>query len=316
MNDRLVIPKILRQRVLQSLHRGHLGITKCRSRAKDTVWWPHISQDIAVMVEKCPECATCRVFTKEPLIQVGMPKNPWENASVDLFNVSGKWFLLMIDRYSRYPEVEELSNLSMDSVIKKMSGIMARHGVPVTIMTDCGTQFEPFFGSPKFKQFQETYGFKLVTSSPKYSQANGLAEAGVKIVKNIMKKETDYHMGLLAYRNSQLENGYTPAQLSMGRRLRDTVPILEKHLIPKLPSRSKVFYNEKWRRERIERNYNTSHKVRDLRPLLPGETVWIKDKRTPGIVSRETNQPRSYLVHTEKNMLRRNRLHLVSFHRR
>jgi hypothetical protein len=312
MDDRLVIPKELRQRVLESLHRGHLGITKCRSKAKDTVWWPRISQDIATMVEKCPECATCRVHHKEPIIQIEMPRNPWESASVDLFKVNGKWFLLMIDRFSRYPEVEELSNLTMDNVISKMSGIMARHGVPKTIMTDCGTQFEPFLGSPKFNKFQETYGFTLITSSPKYPQANGLAEAGVKIVKNIMMKETDYHMGLLAYRNSQLENGFTPAQLSMGRRLRDTVPILEKHLVPRLPSRTKVFYNEKLRRERIERNYNNSHKARALRPLLPGENVWIKDRGTTGIVSNQTlKQPRSYLVHTEKNTVRRNRTHLV-----
>ena len=38
----IVIPKSVQQEYLQCLHIGHLGISKCRARAKMTVFWPNI----------------------------------------------------------------------------------------------------------------------------------------------------------------------------------------------------------------------------------------------------------------------------------
>lgn len=43
---RLVIPKVLRGDILNKLHEGHLGITKCRERAKQSVWWPGLNKEL------------------------------------------------------------------------------------------------------------------------------------------------------------------------------------------------------------------------------------------------------------------------------
>lgn len=51
--SRVVIPKELQAETLQSIHEGHLGINKCRERAKMCVWWPNISKDIKYLVENC-----------------------------------------------------------------------------------------------------------------------------------------------------------------------------------------------------------------------------------------------------------------------
>ncbi|BES97121.1 Hypothetical Protein NTJ_09935 [Nesidiocoris tenuis] len=53
MNNRIVIPRSLQPEILQKLHSGHLGVTKCRSLAKATVWWPGISTHIEKQIADC-----------------------------------------------------------------------------------------------------------------------------------------------------------------------------------------------------------------------------------------------------------------------
>ena len=41
--QRMEVPKSLQTETLQKLHEGHQSITRCRLRAKMSVWWPHLS---------------------------------------------------------------------------------------------------------------------------------------------------------------------------------------------------------------------------------------------------------------------------------
>ena len=54
--SRIVVPKFLQQEYLQCLHMGHLGVSKCRSRAKTTVFWPDIDRDISQLIARCKVC--------------------------------------------------------------------------------------------------------------------------------------------------------------------------------------------------------------------------------------------------------------------
>ena len=48
--SRIIIPPQLQKEVLQRIHNGHLGITKCRERAKQSVWWPRISEELTELI--------------------------------------------------------------------------------------------------------------------------------------------------------------------------------------------------------------------------------------------------------------------------
>ena len=48
---RLLIPSTLRRKVLEQIHEGHLGIEKSMLKARDSVFWPGISNDIRETVE-------------------------------------------------------------------------------------------------------------------------------------------------------------------------------------------------------------------------------------------------------------------------
>ena len=53
--NRIVNPMILQKEILNKIHEGHQGITKCHARAK-SVWWPDLSRDIESFVNCCNVC--------------------------------------------------------------------------------------------------------------------------------------------------------------------------------------------------------------------------------------------------------------------
>ena len=54
---RIVFPISMREERLSRIHDGHLGLTKCRRRAQDTIWLPGITVDIKKKIEACGHCS-------------------------------------------------------------------------------------------------------------------------------------------------------------------------------------------------------------------------------------------------------------------
>ncbi|UYV83981.1 hypothetical protein LAZ67_X000778 [Cordylochernes scorpioides] len=284
---RLVIPASMKLEILDKLHAGHLGITKTRLRARETVWWPGISEEITETVRKCSVCIQEAVSKHEPLIPTNFPTRPWQKIGMDLFKFENKWYLVVIDYYSRFPEIIQLDRLTANVVVRSCKSIFARHGIPETV-----------------------YGFTHVTSSPRFPQSNGMAEAGVKIAKLILKKNQDPSLGLLEYRSTPLENGYSPAELLMGRKLRTTLPIAPENLNPRLVDSQTLKRKEGRRRKDMKSRYDRRCGATDMEELSEGDTVWITDMRIWGIVKQKASTPRSYMVDTPVGTVRRNRFHL------
>ena len=69
-------------------------------------------------------------------------------------------------------------------------------------------------------------------SNPRFPQNNGKAERAVQISKNLLKKSNDPYLAMLSYCSTPLQNGYSPAELFMGHKLRTTLPSLPNILKP------------------------------------------------------------------------------------
>ena len=95
--NRLVVPLTMRIDVLEKLHDAHQGITKCRERAKASVWWPGLSHQLEEVVKQCPTCIKERVNPAEPVIPSKLPDRPWQKVAADLFELKGHPYLLVID---------------------------------------------------------------------------------------------------------------------------------------------------------------------------------------------------------------------------
>ena len=169
-----------------------------------------------------------------------IPERPWQVIGTDLFTWNSQDFIVIVDYYSRFFELEKLSSCTSSAVIMKLKAAMARHGIPESIISDNG----PCYSSGEFRLFAESWGFTHTTTSPHYPQSNGLAERTVQTAKSILDKakaeNKDPYLSLLEYRNTPVDNLKSPAQLLMSRRLRSILPATAKHLQPQIASQQAV----------------------------------------------------------------------------
>ena len=309
---KLIVPKSVRPEMLNLIHEGHLGIVKSKSRARETLFWPGMPGEIEQKVSQCEICAQYQnKNAKEPLIKTEIPSRPWEKISVDLFQFQGNNYLLTIDRFSSWPEIAKLDNLSSGNTITYMKSQFSRYGIPDEVYSDNGVQFT----AHSFQQFRKEYGFKHVTSSPTYSQSNGLVERGVQTVKNLLKKSKDPYKSLMNYRDTTIESvGLSPAQMFLGRRLKTALPVTTPLLKPQKYD-SSVVQNKRGKAQNKQKQYFDQHSGKSLSKLKPGDQVVMKRDHTetwePATVVTQHESPRSYVVQQNNgHKFRRNRKHL------
>ena len=309
---RIVVPPSLRPEMLKQVHESHLGITKCKQRAREALYWPGMSQQIEDLVS---DCSTCNAYQNrqpaETLRPTPTPQRPWQVAASDIFEWKGEHYLLTVDYMSKFIEVDKLHDLSSKTTKETLMRQLAEHGLPEILRTDNGPQYS----SEEFKRFCAERHITHVTSSPNYPQSNGEAERAVQTVKRLWAKTSDKYMALLDYRSTPMEScGLSPAQLSMGRRPRNKIPIATELLNPKQIDLKEVRKALDQSKKSQKHYYDAKH-PRDLPPLKAGDPVRMSPfpgtkNWVPATIVRHHEEPRSYVVDREGRKYRRNRQHL------
>ena len=138
---RVVVPKQLQDETVCKLHQGHQGIQHCRLRAQSAVWWPGISKQLNDFVSQCPECSRDAPPQKEPLITSILPDYPWQRIAMDLFELDGAMYLVIIDYFSRFPEVIKLKLTTSCSIIDALKTLFTHYGIPEVVRSDNGPQY-------------------------------------------------------------------------------------------------------------------------------------------------------------------------------
>ena len=133
----------------------------------------------------------------------------------------------------------------------------------------------------------------------------------MKTVKSLLKKSDDPYMALMIYHSTPLNNGFSPSELLMNRRLRTILPVVESQLQPAIPEYNVVREKETMMKANMKRNFDVRHRAHALDPLPPGQQVWISGRRDSGVVVEQSRPPRSYIASTPNGDLRRNRRHLT-----
>ena len=70
-----------------------------------------------------------------------LPAYPWQKVGTDLFLLNGATYVVIVDYFSRYPEVIKLASTTSRSVIVALQSTFARHGIPEIVVSDNGPQY-------------------------------------------------------------------------------------------------------------------------------------------------------------------------------
>ena len=311
-SNSVIVPHSMRTEMMTKIHSSHLGTDGCLRRARECLFWPRMTLDIKQFIAECDVCRSYeKSHQKETLMSHELPSRPWEKVGTDLFHWDDKDYLITVDYYSNFWEVDLLPNTTSDTVITKLKAHFARYGRPNQLISDNGPQYI----SESFKTFANDYDFEHLCSSPGHSQANGKAESAVKTAKNILTKckkaGSDPYIAFLDHRNTPSQGLTTsPAQRLMNRRTRTLLPTSSILLKPRVIDETTRMQTKVHKQTEL---YNRNAK--DLKPLDEGETVRMKPlvqgqkSWQKAIVKRRLDE-RSYVVETQNGIYRRNRVHL------
>ena len=128
----IVVPPTLRLRMLSSIHESHLGIVKRKQRARAVLYWPSMNTDIGQTVQNCSKCADYQnCLPAEPLKLTPTPNLPWSEIGTDLFQFDAQTYLITVDYYSEFIEVDEVKDLRCSTTLERIKAQFSRHGLHV-----------------------------------------------------------------------------------------------------------------------------------------------------------------------------------------
>ena len=233
---------------------------RCLLRARNTVFWPKITDNIQQLIEKC---IICQGYGKsQPIIGTTqeLPPFPWHTLATDMFYWKRMDFLIVADVFSKYIVVRKLPNSTSTAVCIELSMIVTELGLPHIIRSDNGQ----CYNSKEFQQFLQCYNITHQTRSPNHPRSNGFVERMVGVAKKLMdkagKEGKPWISGLFDYRVTP-QSGSTASPLQL---LTQHTP--RERNLPQLPNQELIKRQE----NRPERNYIE---------LTPGTPVLVQHRQ-------------------------------------
>ena len=139
--------------LLAEIHGGECGShsssrTLVGKAFRHGFYWPTALQDAAELVRSCKACKfhAKEIHTSAQALQMIPPSWPFTVWGVDILGpfpraVGGYRFLYVaIDKFTKWPEVTPVVNITKKSAVAFLKSIVCRFGVPNRIIADNGTQ--------------------------------------------------------------------------------------------------------------------------------------------------------------------------------
>ena len=103
-------------------HDAHQGIARSQARARLTIYWPGIDQDIEAYIQGYHHCQDrLPSNAKQPMVSKQIPDRPLQQVAADFASYGGKQFLIIVDCKTDWPDIIEMGK---DTTAAKLSTTM------------------------------------------------------------------------------------------------------------------------------------------------------------------------------------------------
>nr|GEZ30383.1 putative reverse transcriptase domain-containing protein [Tanacetum cinerariifolium] len=221
-------------------HYVHSGADKMYYDLRDRYWWPGLKKDIAMYVSKCLTCLKVKAEHQRPsdlLQQPEIPEWKWEGIGMDFVTKFPKtigrhdtiW--VIVDRLTKSTHFLPMrKDYKMDRLARLyLNEIVARHGVPISIISDSDSRFTSRF----WHSMQEALETHLEMSTAYHPQTDGQSERTIQTLEDMLRacvldfiESWDVHLPLVefSYNNSYHSSvRYAPFEELYDRKCRSSI---------------------------------------------------------------------------------------------
>lgn len=201
--------------------------------------------------------------------------------------------MVVIDAYSRFPEVDIVHSTKAASTISKLERIFATHGIPTIIKSDNG----PPFTSHEFHAYITETGVKHQKITPHWPQANSEAENFMKpLTKAVRAAYTEkknwkrvMYTFLLNYRATpHTTTGFPPSELLFNRKVRTKLPQVV--TISDKAKDQEVRQKDELAKSKMKQNADKSRQARKS-IIQIGDMVLLRQKKTSKLMTKFDPHP-------------------------
>ena len=183
---RVIVPAVLRDRLLSELHWEHPGVCSMKAIARSFMWWPGLDGEIESAVKRCTVCQNVRRLPpKVPLHPWKWRSRPFQRVHMDFWQKGKDYFLVLVDSHSKWIDVKPMTSITTDRTIDELRLIFAEHRLLEQLVSDNGPQFT----SDEFARFMRENGIRHTLVPPYHPGSNGAAERSVRVVKGALEKQ-------------------------------------------------------------------------------------------------------------------------------
>ena len=281
--EKIVVPRALQEDVVALAHSTHQGSTKTKQFLRARVWFPAMDRMVDEYVQSCIPCQAATSGTSvEPVKPTELPEHPWEHLAMDFKGPVGKefYFLVVVDEYSRYPEVAVVKSTAAEAVLPELDRILSTHGVPQKIKSDNG----PPFKSQEMVHHAKQWGYFHQKISPEQPTSNGLAENFMRMVVKLAHTayiegkdpKREIYKYLLTYRATpHSTTGIPPAELLFNRPVQTTIPKMPR----KHPQHKQLKARDAQKKQEMKQ-YNDQRRHARNHTIKIGDKVLVSQKKS------------------------------------
>lgn len=113
---------------------GHPGVESTKKGVREIFFWPLVNRAIETAIAACSVCNSLKPHQqKKPLKLHTVPDLLWPIVTTDIFEWKSHYYLMLVDSYSGWFEIDQLNSLLSRTVINKLKRHFSVHGIPLKL---------------------------------------------------------------------------------------------------------------------------------------------------------------------------------------